>query len=118
MLSYYDVHKPVTLTCDASQYGLSSACLQDGSPVAYASRSLAETEQGYAQIEKELLAVLFACFKCYDYIYGKPVIAETDHQPLVSILKKPLHTAPSRASHPLAEMSYATTQWKMCLYKP
>ena len=43
-LRYYDVKKPVTLTCDASQYGLGAACLQDGAPIAYASRSLTPTE--------------------------------------------------------------------------
>lgn len=69
VLRYYDVQTPVTLTCDASQYGLGGACLQNGSPVAYASRTLTEKEKKYAQIEKELLAVVFACFKFYDYIY-------------------------------------------------
>lgn len=96
VLLYYDVDKPVTLTCDASQYGLGAACLQEGKPVAYASRTLTETETRYAQIEKELLAVVFACSKFNDYIYGKPVTIETDHQPLVTILKKPIHTAPAR----------------------
>lgn len=69
VLRYYDVQTPVTLTCDASQYGLGGACLQNGSPVAYASCTLTEKEKKYAQIEKELLAVVFACFKFYDYIY-------------------------------------------------
>ena len=96
VLSYYDVSKPVTLTCDASQYGLGSACLQEGQPVAYASRTLTDTETRYAQIEKELLAVVFACSKFNDYIYGKPVTIETDHQPLVTIIKKPIHAAPAR----------------------
>jgi hypothetical protein len=94
MLRYDDVKKPETLTCDASQYGLEAACLQDGSPIAYASRSLTPTEMRYTQIEKELLAVLFACSN--DYIYGKHIQIETDHQPLVTILSKPLHTAPAR----------------------
>ncbi|XP_039462577.1 uncharacterized protein LOC120436178 [Oreochromis aureus] len=32
----------------------------------------------------------------YDYIYGKPVVIETDHQPLVTIQNKPFHTVPAR----------------------
>ena len=35
--------------------------LQNEKPVAYASRALTETECRYAQIEKELLAITFAC---------------------------------------------------------
>ncbi|XP_056107597.1 uncharacterized protein K02A2.6-like [Rhinichthys klamathensis goyatoka] len=96
VLSYNDVKKPVTLTCDASSFGLGAACMQEGKPVAYASRTLTDTETRYAQIEKELLAVVFACTKFRDYVYGKPTLVETDHQPLVTILKKPIHTAPAR----------------------
>ncbi|KAI2653770.1 Retrovirus-related Pol polyprotein [Labeo rohita] len=66
---------------------------QNDQPISYASRTLTETETRYAQIEKELLAVVFACQNFYDYIYGKPVLVETDHQPLLTILNKPLHTA-------------------------
>ncbi len=93
-LQFYDVHKPVTLSCDASFGGLGAACLHDGLPVAYASRSLTKAEQSYAQIEKELLAVTFACNKFHDYIIGKQVIVETDHKPLETIMKKPLLSAP------------------------
>lgn len=96
VLQYYDMHKPVTLTCDASQHGLGAACLQDDKPVACASRTLNPTERRYAQIEKELLAVVFACYRFYDYIYGKPVVIETDHQPLVAIQNKPFHTVSAR----------------------
>ncbi len=70
--------------------------MQDGRPVAYASRTLTDTETRYAQIEKELLAVVFTCTNFRDYVYGKSTIVETDHQPLVTILKKPIHTAPAR----------------------
>ncbi|KAL0963940.1 hypothetical protein UPYG_G00315590 [Umbra pygmaea] len=104
VLSYYDVKKPVTLTCDASCYGLGAACLQEGRPVAYASRTLTDTETRYAQIEKELLAVVFACIKFKDYVYGKPIVVETDHQPLVTILKKPIHTAPARLQRMLLQL--------------
>ncbi|KAJ8008834.1 hypothetical protein DPEC_G00082540 [Dallia pectoralis] len=109
VLSYYDVRKPVTLTCDASCYGLGAACLQEERPVAYASRTLTDTETRYAQIEKELLAVVFACTKFKDYVYGKPTVIETDHQPLVTILKKPIHTAPARLQMLLQLQAYDIT---------
>ena len=96
VLAYYNVKKPVTLTCDASKSGLGAACLQEGRPVAYASRALTETEQNYAQIEKELLAVVFACKRFDDFVYGRPIEVETDHKPLVTILNKPLCAAPTR----------------------
>lgn len=63
VLHYYNVKKPVTLTCDTSQHSLGAACLQDGHPVAYASCTLTQMETRYAQIEKELLLVVFACHK-------------------------------------------------------
>ena len=75
-LKFYDVSKPVMLTCEASFGGLWAACLQDGLPLAYASRSLTKTEQNYAQIEKELLAVTFASNKFHHYILGKNVTVE------------------------------------------
>lgn len=64
--------------------------------MAFASHALTPTESRYAQIEKEMLALVFAAKKFHDFIYGRPVIAETDHQPLVTILRKPLHTASPR----------------------
>ena len=70
--------------------------IQEEKPVAYASRALTETEIRYSQIEKELPAITFACRKFHDYIYGKEITIETDHQPLITIMKKPLHSAPMR----------------------
>ncbi|KAK5883558.1 hypothetical protein CesoFtcFv8_019875 [Champsocephalus esox] len=52
VLSYYDVKRPVTLTCDTSCYRLGAACMQEGRPVAFASRTLTDTETRYAQIGK------------------------------------------------------------------
>jgi hypothetical protein len=52
VLAYYDVRKPVTITCDASKSGLGAVLLQDLKPVAYASRALTDAETRYAQIEK------------------------------------------------------------------
>ena len=103
-LAYYDVTKPVTLTCDASKQGLGAACLQNGQPIAFASRVLAPNEQKWAQIEKELLAIVFACKKFNDYIYGKEVIIESDHKPLETIFKKQLEKAPARLQNMLLKL--------------
>ena len=104
LLQYYDVNKPIVVTCDSSKAGLGTALLQEERPVAYASRALTECEQNYAQIEKELLAVTFACKKFHDYIYGKDVLVETDHQPLINIYKKPLSSAPKRLQRMLLQL--------------
>ena len=37
--------------------------LQEDKPIAYASRALTKTQQSYAQIEKETLAIAFGCSK-------------------------------------------------------
>jgi len=66
------------LQCDASERGLGAALPQKGQPVAFTSRALTETESRYAQIDKELLAVVFALDKFEQYTYGRPVIIKSD----------------------------------------
>ena len=62
VLTYYDPKKEL-LENDASQNGPGSAIFQDGKPIAYASRVLTDTEQRYALIEKEMLAMTFGLEK-------------------------------------------------------
>ena len=64
--------------------------------MAYASRTLNSAERNYAQIEKEMLAIVFGTNTFHQYIYGKQVSVETDHKPLESLFKKPLSKAPQR----------------------
>ena len=58
-LWYFDARKPVTVQVDASKKGLGAALLQEGCPVAFASKALTPTEQRYANIEHEMLACVF-----------------------------------------------------------
>lgn len=96
VLTYFDPTKPTKVSTDASKDGLGAVLLQMNEekwqPVAYASRSMTETEKRYAQIEKETLGLVFGCGKFHTYVYGLPTFtAETDHKPLISIRKKNLN---------------------------
>ena len=104
VLAYYDVKRPVTITCDASKSGLGAVLLQEGKPVAYASKALTDAETRYAQIEKELLAVVFGFERFYQYTYARHVEVETDHKPLEAITKKPLSMAPPRLQRMLLRL--------------
>ncbi|XP_048581024.1 uncharacterized protein K02A2.6-like isoform X1 [Nematostella vectensis] len=73
VLRFYDIHLPTTLQVDASKSGLGACLLQNGQPVAYASRALTSAEQNYAQIEKELLAIVFGCERFNMYTYGADI---------------------------------------------
>ena len=97
VLRYYDVSLPVTIQCDSSETGMGAALLQEGQPVTFVSRTLTPTERGYAQIEKECLAIVFACERFNQYIFGRESISvQSDHKPLETIFKKPLTAAPKR----------------------
>lgn len=96
VLKYFDKNEDVILSVDASQSGLGAVIIQNEHPVAYASKSLTTTQQNYAQIEKETLAILYGCERFHSYLFGKKFIVESDHLPLQSIFKKPLDKVPAR----------------------
>ena len=103
VLTMYDLEAETKVSADDSSFGLGAVLLQrhEGEgmwkPIAYASRSMTETEGRYAQIEKEALAVTWACEKFMTYILGKEIVIETDHKPLVSLLGgKNLDSLPPR----------------------
>lgn len=91
VLAVFDENKKIIIQTDASKSGIGCVLLQDKRPVAFASRSLNETEQNYAQVEKELLAIVYSCVKFHNYIYGRQVEIHTDHKPLVSIMKNEMN---------------------------
>ena len=100
VLAYYEPKLPTRVTTDASKAGLGAVLEQnyegEWKPVAFASRAMTQCEQHYAQIEKETLAIVFACERFHEYTYGKRVIVRSDHKPLKAIFPKPLNKAPPR----------------------
>lgn len=111
VLRYFDERLPVTVQSDASGEGLGAVLLQQGQPVAYASRALTSAETRYAQIEKELLGIIFGLERFHQYTYGRQdIVAETDHKPLEAISRKPLHLAPKRLQRMLLRLQAYTPE--------
>lgn len=102
VLALYDPNKETIVSADASSYGIGAVITQVQEngvrrPVACASRALTPTEQRYAQIEKEALALTWACDRFHDYILGLKFRLETDHKPLIPLLgSKSLSELPPR----------------------
>ena len=98
VLSFPDFSLPFELSVDASEIGLGAVLQQtvEGSErvVSFASRTLHQHEKNYSTIEKEMLAIVWAIghFRCY--LYGKPFLLKTYHQPFVWLksIKEPQGT--------------------------
>ena len=105
VLKFYNIEEEVTIQTDASEKGLDAVLLQNGQPVAFASRTLSPTEQRYATIEKECLAIVFGCERFNQYVACREKISMvTDHKPLESIFKKSLLSAPCRLQRMLLRL--------------
>ena len=94
----------MTIQCDASNYGTGGVLLQEGKPIAFTSRALTSSEQNYAVIEKEWLAICHATEKFHHYITGKDTHAETHHKPIEIIFQKSLLNAPKKLQRMLLKL--------------
>lgn len=106
ILQYPDLSKDFILTTDASNVAL-GAVLSQGSigsdrPVAYASRTLNDSELNYSTIEKELLAIVWATKYFRPYLFGRKFKVVTDHKPLQWLLN-------------LREPNSRLTRWRLKL---
>lgn len=86
ILQYPDFSKPFNLTTDASNVAL-GAVLSQGPigqdlPIAYASRTLNDSELNYSTIEKECLCLVWATKYFRPYLFGRKFNIITDHKPL------------------------------------
>lgn len=63
-----------------------------------------DTEQRNVPIEKELLAVVFTCSNFKGFVFGNTFTVETGHQPLVTILNRPIQSAPARLQRMMMQL--------------
>lgn len=90
VLAHYDPKIKVKLIVDASPCGVAAVLAHTyptgvERPISFASRKLTPTEQKYAQIDREALAIVFGVKKYHQYLYGRRFVLVTDNKPLVSI---------------------------------
>jgi len=96
ILQYYNPQLPTILEVDSSQKGLGACLVQEGKPVAFASKTLSQAQSNYSNIERETLALVFGIQRFHSYLFGKQFTVESDQRPLSMIWKKPLTSAPPR----------------------
>ena len=87
----YDPNKDTKVNADASSNGIGGVVMQKQEdeiwkPISYVSRALSTVKCRYSQMERECLAFVWTCERSSDFIWGKSIIGETDHKPLVPML--------------------------------
>jgi hypothetical protein len=86
ILQLPDFNKQFILTTDASNYAIGAVLSQNFEgkdlPISFASRTLNKHEERLSTIEKELLAIVWACKHFRPYIYGRKTLINSDHKPL------------------------------------
>ena len=78
----------------------------------FLSKALTPAEANYSNIERELLAVLFACEKLHRYTFGRKNAVHTDHKSLQLIVQEPISLAPARLQRMLLRLSKYDIQVK------
>lgn len=80
VLPYFDLFKLAVVQTDAGTVGLGAVLMLNEIPMAYASRSLTSSEQHYAPIELECLAIVFGQKQFDQYVFGIGHGDAQDHQ--------------------------------------
>lgn len=114
-LKIFDPSKDTLLLCDASPVGISAVLMQreaDGKelPVHYASMALNPTQQNYAQLHREGLAIIYGLKRFYQYLYGRKFTIVTDAQSIKEMFH-PEKATPAVASARIQRWGVYLTQF-------
>jgi len=95
-LEYYERKEP--LSCPLPWLkGLGSALFPNNKEIAFASKALTPAETRCANIERQLLIVVYGCEKFHSCLYGRSFVVKTNHGHIHEhIHKKNLMQAPPR----------------------
>jgi len=86
-LNIVDFAKPYNIHVDTSNYMVGAVVSQSDEnggekPIAFASKKLNSTQQGWSTIEKESYAAMWALQKYRNWIFGAEVVVHSDHNPI------------------------------------
>lgn len=88
-LAHFCPNSPIIVTTDASPYGVGSILSQiingEERIIMCSSSTLNKSEQNYAHIQKEALAVVVAVRKFHKYLYGRCFTLVCDSKPIKHI---------------------------------
>jgi len=82
ILGCFQFREHSTLIVDASETGIGGVLEQLGHPIICISRRLSVSERGYAQTQKEALAIVWCVKRLHKYLYGKKFTIVSDHESL------------------------------------
>lgn len=88
VLALPDFNKIFVIESDASGAGIGAVLMQEGRPIAYASKALSPSYLSLSIYDREMLAIIHAVTKWRPYLIGRRFQIRTDHKSLKYFLEQ------------------------------
>lgn len=82
--------------------------MMSGNRLLMLNAAMTDAETRYAQIEKELFSITYACERFHQVVSGQAASVETDHKPLIALFQKPLNDCSLRIKKMMIQMQRYT----------